>query len=83
MKVTIQVELQPFTVPDFVRTVERPGKREDGFAETVAYPLSDLDSLTLDRLCEQFRNEVFRKAGKAIGGYVEDWKPAKTQHRGA
>ena len=64
MKATIQVELQPFTIPNYVRSVERPGKKEDGFVETIAYPLSDLDSFTLDRLCQQFRNEVFRKAGK-------------------
>jgi hypothetical protein len=30
----------------------------------VAYPLSDLDSMTLWRLCENFKNEVFHKAGK-------------------
>ncbi len=64
MKVTIEVDLQPFLVPNFVRPVEKPGKRDEGFAETVAYPLSDLDSNTLDRLCDQFRNEVFRRAGK-------------------
>lgn len=64
MKATLEVALQPFQVPNFVRPVAKPGKKEDGFSETVAYPLSDLDSLTLDRLCEQFRNEVFRKAGK-------------------
>lgn len=64
MKATLQVELQPFMVPNFVRPVSKPGKREDGLAETGAYPLSDLDSITLDRLCEQFRSEVFRKAGK-------------------
>ena len=30
MKATIQVEFQPFTVPNFVRTVERPGKERMG-----------------------------------------------------
>ena len=64
MKATLEVELQPFQVPNFVRPVAKPGKREDGFAETVAYPLSDLDSMTLWRLCKDFTDEVFRKAGK-------------------
>ncbi len=32
--------------------------------ELPCYPLSDLDSLTLDKLCNDFRDEVFRKAGK-------------------
>ena len=65
MKATLEVELQPFQVPSFVYLVAKPSKREDGFAEKAAYPLSDLDSLTLDKLCRQFRDEVFRKAGKS------------------
>ena len=64
MKATLQVELQPFQTPNFVRAVQKPGKREDGMHEAPWYPLSDLDSLTLDKLCNAFRAEVFRKAGK-------------------
>jgi hypothetical protein len=64
MKATLQVELQPFKTPNFVLAVQKPGKREDGMQETPSYPLSDLDSLTLDKLCRDFRDEVFRKAGK-------------------
>lgn len=64
MKATLQVELQPFQTPNFVRAVQKPGKREDGMQEAPCYPLSDLDSLTLDKLCNAFRAEVFRKAGK-------------------
>ncbi len=65
MKATLQIELQPFLVPNFVRAVGKPGKREDGLQEPHAYPLSDLDPSTLDRLCSDFRDEVFRKAGKS------------------
>lgn len=64
MKVTLEVDLQPFMVPNFVRVVSKPGRKEDGVQELPCYPLSDLDSLTLDKLCRQFRDEVFRKAGK-------------------
>lgn len=64
MKVTLEVELQDFQTPNFVRAVAKAGKREDGMQEPVSYPLSDLDSLTLDRLCNNFRNEIFQKAGK-------------------
>ena len=64
MKATLQVELQPFQTPNFVRAVAKPGKREDGIQEAPSYPLSDLDPLTLDKLCNEFRDEVFRKAGK-------------------
>lgn len=64
MKAILEVDLQPFQVPNFVRPVAKPGKREEGFPETLAYPLSDLDSMTLWCLCENFKSEVFRKAGK-------------------
>ena len=64
MKATLQVELQPFQTPNFVRAVGKPGLKQDGMQELPCYPLSDLDSLTLDKLCDDFRAEVFRKAGK-------------------
>lgn len=64
MKATLQVELQPFKTPNFVRAVVPPGKREDGFGDTPCYPLRDLDPMTLDKMCDAFRDEVFRKAGK-------------------
>lgn len=56
MKTTIEVTLKPFTVPNFVVVESMPGK--DGL------PLSALDSLTLDRMCSEFRIAVFKKAGK-------------------
>lgn len=55
MKATLQVELQPFQTPNFVRAVGQ---------ELPCYPLSELDSVTLEKLCDQFRAEVFQKAGK-------------------
>ena len=64
MKATLQVELQPFQTPNFVRAVGKPGVRQDGMQELPCYPLSDLDPDTLDKLCRDFRAEVFRKAGK-------------------
>jgi len=64
MKVTMQVELKPFVTPNFVLAVVKPGRREDGLKEVPSYPLSDLDTETLDKLCRDFRDEVFRKAGK-------------------
>lgn len=64
MKVTLEVDLQPFMVPNFVRVVSEPGRKEDGVQELPCYPLSVLDSWTLHKLCCNFRDEVFRKAGK-------------------
>lgn len=64
MKATLQVELQPFQTPNFVRAVQKAGKREDDMQEAASYPLSDIDPETLGKLCDDFRDEVFRKAGK-------------------
>lgn len=64
MKATLEVTLKPFTVPNFVLVEEAPVSRGEGFSPSEGIPLSALDSLTLDRLCNQFRAEVFKKAGK-------------------
>ncbi len=64
MKATLEVELQPFVTPNFVRAKAPTRPREEGLVEAPTYPLSDLDSRTLDKLCEQFKTEVFKKAGK-------------------
>ena len=64
MKTIIEIELQPFTVPNFVLTVPKAGNRQDGFKEVPKYSLSELSAETLDKLCMDFRSEVFRKAGK-------------------
>lgn len=63
MTATLNIDLQPFQTPNFVRPVAKPVKREDGFQELPCYPLSDLDWSSLDKLCQEFRREVFRKAG--------------------
>jgi len=64
MKTTIEVELQPFTVPNFVLTVAKAGLKQEGFQEAPKYSLSELSVDTLDKMCIDFRNEVFKKAGK-------------------
>ena len=61
-----EIELQPFTVPNFVRPVPKIGKREEGFIETPVIPLSDLSNDTLERLCEEFKKSVFEKARKQL-----------------
>lgn len=60
MKANIEIEFEPFTVPNFVICSERNHHGE----EQSKFPLSALDSQSLDRLCEIFRDEVFKKAGK-------------------
>lgn len=60
----IKVELRPFSVPNFVIQVMAPGKRQDGFKEAPSYALSELDADTLSEMCDEFRAEIFKKAGK-------------------
>lgn len=65
MKTKIEVELKPFQVPNYVLTVSTADKWEDGFREMPKYHLSELSANTLERLCEDFTREVFKKAGKS------------------
>lgn len=64
MKPTIEIDLQPFRTPNFVLPVAKPAKREDGFKESVSYALSELNEAVLSKMCDDFRTEIFRKAGK-------------------
>jgi hypothetical protein len=61
---TLQVELQPFTVPNYVIQKMPPAPREHGVMEAPKYALNELSADTLDGLCNEFRREVFAKAGK-------------------
>ncbi len=62
MKATIEVELQPFSVPNFVIPVAKTGRQD--LEHDRSFPLSDIDAITLDGMCEEFRRGVFTKAGK-------------------
>ena len=65
MKVTIEVKLKPFQVPNFVLADEGPRPKQDGFVEGKSYSLSDLDAVTLRKMCDEFTAAVFKKAGKS------------------
>lgn len=62
MTTKVQVELQPFMVPNYVIQVVPPGRREEGLREAPKFRLCDLDDLTLTQLCDDFRAAVFAKA---------------------
>lgn len=64
MKATIEINLKPFNVPNYVIADSKPKPRDDGFEEEKKYHLSDLDSGTLLKLCNDFKDSVFKKAGK-------------------
>lgn len=64
MEVKMEVDLLPFKIPNYVLEKQKPGKREDGFKDGRKFHLSELDPLTLSKLCNEFRREIFKKAGK-------------------
>ena len=66
MKIKLEMEIKPFNVPNFVIPIKEGKSREDGFQEPVGIHLSELDSDTLEKMCEEFRKKVFNKAGKNL-----------------
>jgi hypothetical protein len=67
--ITTKIALVPFTVPNYVRIQRPPGHvttREDGFpvGNEGTFILAELDEHTLSELCDQFRKDCFKKAGK-------------------
>lgn len=63
MKTQIEIDLKPFTVPNFVIAANDLKAREEG-CENQSFPLAYLSSETLDQMCREFRDAVFEKAGK-------------------
>lgn len=63
MKANVEIAIQPFTIPFFVRRDKKAAGAGDPDAEA-AFPLSDVDEMALSALCDQFRADVFKKAGK-------------------
>lgn len=66
MKITIDVELQPFEIPVYVNVVEPPKLKQAGFSKLRQIPLNELSAETLEQLCREFRRGVFRVAGKDL-----------------
>lgn len=60
----IEIELIPFRVPNCAIQKGFPGKRQDGLKEAKTYALSNLATDTLSEMCDEFRAEIFKKAGK-------------------
>jgi hypothetical protein len=52
------------STPNFVLAKMAPRAGEEVFIETPKWPLSEVAADTLSELCDAFREEVFRKAGK-------------------
>jgi hypothetical protein len=64
--IEIKVKLRPFTVPNYAIAYMPPKLRQDGFVEPPKYHISELSDETLNKLCDQFRDDVFALARKKI-----------------
>lgn len=67
MKITLDIGDVAFSVPATLPArlpSSEPGGQQAPRLPDYNLPLSAFDSLTLDRLCREFRAEVFRKANK-------------------
>ena len=60
----ISIEIEPFTTPNFVRQKGKISERQNGFIESITYKLDEIEAEVLSELCDEFRREVFSKAGK-------------------
>ena len=60
----MKIEIQPFTVPDYVIAVSKSGLKQDGLVESPKFNIRDIEEQTLSELCDKFRYDVFEKAGK-------------------
>ena len=64
MEVKIEIKLKGFLVPNYVMVEGSAKPRQEGFTEDRKFHLSELDAITLDQLCRDFRDEIFKRAGK-------------------
>lgn len=60
----MKLKLQPFSTPNFVLAQMPARLRQDGIVEGPKWALSEVDADVLAELCDDFRAEVFGKAGK-------------------
>lgn len=60
----MNIELQPWAAPNFVIMVTPPRPRQEGIHHVSTFPLQAVDADALAKMCDDFRAEVFRKAGK-------------------
>jgi hypothetical protein len=60
----MNIELHPFATPNFVIGKMPPRPRQDGLVESPKWHLREVDADILAKLCDDFRDEVFKKAEK-------------------
>lgn len=64
MSANVKIELLPFGTPNFVILVMPPDSPAVPRGDSPKLALKDVDAQALADLCDQFRAEIFQKAGK-------------------
>ena len=60
----MNITLLPWQTPNYVIGQMPSRPRQDGIHESPKWHVSEVDAEDLARLCDAFRAEIFRKAGK-------------------
>lgn len=60
----IKIKLDPFPVPSHVTTENLPSTRQEGWQDKPKFELKNLEPEALAELCDNFREAVFKRAGK-------------------
>jgi hypothetical protein len=58
---TYPIEIQPFDVPESVRLVMPPGRKQDGLRALPELRLVDLPRSTIEAMCDEFKSRVLTK----------------------
>jgi hypothetical protein len=61
---SLKIDLVPFSTPNYVFGQMPPRPRQDGPIEAPKWHLTEVDAVVLAQLCDEFRADVFKKAGK-------------------
>jgi len=64
----MKIQFRQWVVPSFCVQELPPRPRQDGLKDAPSWALSEVDADVLAQMCDDFRAEVFRKAGKADPG---------------
>ena len=63
MKINLELEIKNFRTPNYVRSIR--SSEEPALGDEIIH-IRDIDEATLHDLCDEFKREIFRKAGKGL-----------------
>lgn len=60
----MNIQLKPFQVPNYVIPILPVVERQSGPSFSDGFPLSEVGAEELSKMCDDFREAIFNKAGK-------------------